>query len=204
MHFPWNTLVDQADLLRRELDNRFLDRGGLSVASSPYLRQELHHHQHQHTHLHQHQHQQSVQQSPPNPPNCPRKRYNELNQFINYHLRGCTGDGANVSTASIQRYPENGNGRLAVLSNDCLRCAAVSRIPGQLAASAWSGRNAFCAAQSCNIIRTKGTWVYPKTNQIARIYKCHASAHRTRNRTKMHMLLIAATKKCISKNKPMS
>ncbi|SPP86454.1 serine-rich adhesin for platelets isoform X1 [Drosophila guanche] len=50
---------DQADLLRRELDSRFLDRSGLSVPPTPpsstYLRQELHHHQHQHTHLHQHQ-----------------------------------------------------------------------------------------------------------------------------------------------------
>ncbi|KAH8238367.1 hypothetical protein KR032_005188, partial [Drosophila birchii] len=66
---------DQADLLRRELDSRFLDRSGLSVAaptppSSTYLRPPdlqqpqqqpppppppHHHHQHQHTHLHQHQ-----------------------------------------------------------------------------------------------------------------------------------------------------
>lgn len=48
---------DQADLLRRELDSRFLDRSGLTQpspsSSSTYLRQELHH-QHQHTHLHQH------------------------------------------------------------------------------------------------------------------------------------------------------
>ncbi|XP_055297379.1 autism susceptibility gene 2 protein homolog isoform X11 [Sitodiplosis mosellana] len=58
--------ADQADHLRRELDNRFLDRAGLSVVpSSPYLRQELHHHQHQHTHLHQHQHQQPNQLFPP-------------------------------------------------------------------------------------------------------------------------------------------
>lgn len=49
-------IADQADLLRRELDNRFLDRAGLTgVPTPPYLRQELHHHQHQHTHLHQHQ-----------------------------------------------------------------------------------------------------------------------------------------------------
>lgn len=48
---------EQADLLRRELDNRFLDRSGLTAVSTgpSYLRQELHHHQHQHTHLHQHQ-----------------------------------------------------------------------------------------------------------------------------------------------------
>ncbi|CAB0004569.1 unnamed protein product [Nesidiocoris tenuis] len=42
--------VDQGDLLRRELDSRFLatqDRG-------PYIRTEMHHHQHQHTHVHQH------------------------------------------------------------------------------------------------------------------------------------------------------
>lgn len=55
-------LPDQTDLLRRELDSRFLDRAGLSSSSSsnpPYLRQELHHHQHQHTHLHQH-HQQII------------------------------------------------------------------------------------------------------------------------------------------------
>lgn len=49
-------------MLRRELDNRFLDRSGLStVPAPPYLRQELHHHQHQHTHLHQHQHQHQHQ-----------------------------------------------------------------------------------------------------------------------------------------------
>ncbi|KAK9503465.1 hypothetical protein O3M35_010014 [Rhynocoris fuscipes] len=41
---------NQGDLLRRELDSRFLasqDRG-------PYIRTEMHHHQHQHTHVHQH------------------------------------------------------------------------------------------------------------------------------------------------------
>lgn len=44
------------DVLRRELDNRFLDRAAMTgVPSTPFLRQELHHHQHQHTHLHQHQ-----------------------------------------------------------------------------------------------------------------------------------------------------
>lgn len=62
LHFPLRLsfhiiAADQADLLRRELDNRFLDRAGLTGVPppSPYLRQELHHHQHQHTHLHQHQ-----------------------------------------------------------------------------------------------------------------------------------------------------
>ncbi|XP_052562443.1 proline-rich protein 36 isoform X6 [Culex pipiens pallens] len=60
---------DQADMLRRELDNRFLDRSGLSsVPTSPYLRQELHHHQHQHTHLHQHQHQHQHQPILPTAP----------------------------------------------------------------------------------------------------------------------------------------
>lgn len=60
--------ADQADLLRRELDNRFLDRsgmgGGVPPPPSPYLRQELHHHQHQHTHLHQHQ---QILSGPPAP-----------------------------------------------------------------------------------------------------------------------------------------
>lgn len=62
-----DTAADQADLLRRELDNRFLDRAGLAGAlpPSPYLRQELHHHQHQHTHLHQHQ--QLLPGAPPAP-----------------------------------------------------------------------------------------------------------------------------------------
>lgn len=56
-------------MLRRELDNRFLDRSGLSsVPTSPYLRQELHHHQHQHTHLHQHQHQHQHQPILPTAP----------------------------------------------------------------------------------------------------------------------------------------
>lgn len=48
--------LDQADLLRRELDSRFLasqDRS-LNVGPPPYLRTEMHHHQHQHTHVHQH------------------------------------------------------------------------------------------------------------------------------------------------------
>uniref|UniRef100_A0AAR5QAP4 Uncharacterized protein n=1 Tax=Dendroctonus ponderosae TaxID=77166 RepID=A0AAR5QAP4_DENPD len=47
---------DQTDMLRRELDNRFLasqDRG-LGVAPPPYLRTEMHQHQHHHTHVHQH------------------------------------------------------------------------------------------------------------------------------------------------------
>lgn len=54
-------VAGQADLLRRELDNRFLasqDRNvGVGVGNlgpSPYLRTEMHHHQHQHTHVHQH------------------------------------------------------------------------------------------------------------------------------------------------------
>jgi hypothetical protein len=49
-------VTDQADLLRRELDSRFLashDRT-LNVGPPPYLRTEMHHHQHQHTHVHQH------------------------------------------------------------------------------------------------------------------------------------------------------
>ncbi|EDV46940.1 mucin-19 [Drosophila erecta] len=47
---------DQADLLRRELDSRFLDRSGLAVTPTPpsstYLRSDLQHQQH--AHLHQH------------------------------------------------------------------------------------------------------------------------------------------------------
>ncbi|KAI4455897.1 fibrosin family member [Holotrichia oblita] len=48
--------TNQADMLRRELDNRFLatqDRS-LNVAPPPYLRTEMHQHQHHHTHVHQH------------------------------------------------------------------------------------------------------------------------------------------------------
>ncbi|KAJ8928047.1 hypothetical protein NQ314_019417 [Rhamnusium bicolor] len=48
--------TNQADMLRRELDNRFLasqDRS-LGVAPPPYLRTEMHQHQHHHTHVHQH------------------------------------------------------------------------------------------------------------------------------------------------------
>ncbi|KAJ8923431.1 hypothetical protein NQ315_001990, partial [Exocentrus adspersus] len=48
--------ANQADMLRRELDNRFLatqDRT-LGVAPPPYLRTEMHQHQHHHTHVHQH------------------------------------------------------------------------------------------------------------------------------------------------------
>ncbi|KAG5894293.1 hypothetical protein JTB14_007437 [Gonioctena quinquepunctata] len=48
--------TNQADMLRRELDNRFLasqDRT-LGVAPPPYLRTEMHQHQHHHTHVHQH------------------------------------------------------------------------------------------------------------------------------------------------------
>ncbi|KAL1132489.1 hypothetical protein AAG570_010444 [Ranatra chinensis] len=41
---------NQGDLLRRELDTRFL----VSQDRGPYLRTEMHHHQHQHTHVHQH------------------------------------------------------------------------------------------------------------------------------------------------------
>ncbi|XP_072394312.1 uncharacterized protein [Diabrotica undecimpunctata] len=48
--------TNQADMLRRELDSRFLasqDRS-LGVAPPPYLRTEMHQHQHHHTHVHQH------------------------------------------------------------------------------------------------------------------------------------------------------
>ncbi|XP_031629272.1 autism susceptibility gene 2 protein homolog isoform X3 [Contarinia nasturtii] len=77
--------ADQADHLRRELDNRFLDRAGLTVVpSSPYLRQELHHHQHQHTHLHQHQHQQ-----PPNPSLFPPPLFKDMPKFDSpFHRTG--------------------------------------------------------------------------------------------------------------------
>ncbi|KAF5269639.1 hypothetical protein FQR65_LT05978 [Abscondita terminalis] len=47
---------NQADMLRRELDNRFLasqDRT-LNIGPPPYLRAEMHQHQHHHTHVHQH------------------------------------------------------------------------------------------------------------------------------------------------------
>lgn len=50
------SFLDQADMLRRELDSRFLasqDRT-LPVAPPPYLRTEMHQHQHHHTHVHQH------------------------------------------------------------------------------------------------------------------------------------------------------
>ncbi|XP_067211116.1 autism susceptibility gene 2 protein isoform X4 [Linepithema humile] len=52
-------VTGQADLLRRELDSRFLasqDRSvGVGNLGPPaYLRTEMHHHQHQHTHVHQH------------------------------------------------------------------------------------------------------------------------------------------------------
>ncbi|GBP39288.1 Autism susceptibility gene 2 protein [Eumeta japonica] len=45
-----------ADLLRRELDNRFLAAAGAvgSAAGTFNVRTEMHHHQHQHTHVHQH------------------------------------------------------------------------------------------------------------------------------------------------------
>ena len=59
-------LSDSAEMVRQELDARFLAANSTtgptsttttSVATStPYMRQETHHHQHQHTHLHQHQH----------------------------------------------------------------------------------------------------------------------------------------------------
>ena len=54
-------------MLRRELDNRFLDRSGaaaLTPSASPFLRQELHHHQHQHQHQHTHLHQQIIPPAP--------------------------------------------------------------------------------------------------------------------------------------------
>ncbi|XP_063990304.1 autism susceptibility gene 2 protein-like isoform X3 [Diachasmimorpha longicaudata] len=53
-------VTGQTDLLRRELDNRFLassqDRNVAvsNLGPPPYLRTEMHHHQHQHTHVHQH------------------------------------------------------------------------------------------------------------------------------------------------------
>ena len=64
--------ASRSDLLRRELDTRFLasqDRGGVigglssapnavppasSLLPQPFLHTEMHHHQHQHTHIHQH------------------------------------------------------------------------------------------------------------------------------------------------------
>lgn len=76
---PISPAADQADLLRRELDNRFLDRAGLTgaVPPSPYLRQELHHHQHQHTHLHQHQ--QLLTPAPPAPaPHFPPPLFKDI------------------------------------------------------------------------------------------------------------------------------
>lgn len=54
-------VTGQTDLLRRELDNRFLASQDRNVPAAvtnlgppPYLRTEMHHHQHQHTHVHQH------------------------------------------------------------------------------------------------------------------------------------------------------
>lgn len=68
--FPAESLLpNQADLLRRELDSRFLasqDRS-LNVGPPPYLRTEMHHHQHQHTHVHQHSASQALLGAPPTP-----------------------------------------------------------------------------------------------------------------------------------------
>uniref|UniRef100_A0A1B6C7C7 Uncharacterized protein n=1 Tax=Clastoptera arizonana TaxID=38151 RepID=A0A1B6C7C7_9HEMI len=55
---------NQADLLRRELDTRFLASQDRSLVPPPYLRTEMHHHQHQHTHVHQH----AAPMLPPPPP----------------------------------------------------------------------------------------------------------------------------------------
>ncbi|KAK5637809.1 hypothetical protein RI129_000010, partial [Pyrocoelia pectoralis] len=59
---------NQADMLRRELDNRFLasqDRT-LNIGPPPYLRAEMHQHQHHHTHVHQH----TTSILPPPPPSA--------------------------------------------------------------------------------------------------------------------------------------
>lgn len=56
-----NHVAGQADMLRRDLENRFLapqnrnigvDVGNLGPPL--YIRTEMHHHQHEHTHVHQH------------------------------------------------------------------------------------------------------------------------------------------------------
>lgn len=57
-------LLDQADLLRRELDTRFLASQERAALAAPFLRTEMHHHQHQHTHVHQH----TTPLLPPPPP----------------------------------------------------------------------------------------------------------------------------------------
>ncbi|XP_028171274.1 proline-rich protein 36-like isoform X3 [Ostrinia furnacalis] len=56
-----------ADLLRRELDNRFLAAAGAAGG----VRTELHHHQHQHTHVHQHPPHAPHQPHQPHPPHAP-------------------------------------------------------------------------------------------------------------------------------------
>ncbi|KAK5637727.1 hypothetical protein RI129_000095, partial [Pyrocoelia pectoralis] len=65
---PPVTSANQADMLRRELDNRFLasqDRT-LNIGPPPYLRAEMHQHQHHHTHVHQH----TTSILPPPPPSA--------------------------------------------------------------------------------------------------------------------------------------
>nr|XP_027233010.1 autism susceptibility gene 2 protein homolog [Penaeus vannamei] len=69
--------LGQADLLRRELDSRFLAQQERSLGLGPglgsltappaFLRTEMHHHQHQHTHVHQHL-LQHMGPPPPLPP----------------------------------------------------------------------------------------------------------------------------------------
>ncbi|XP_066153560.1 autism susceptibility gene 2 protein homolog isoform X4 [Euwallacea fornicatus] len=49
-----HSFPDQADMLRRELDSRFLASQDRALAPPPYLRTEMHQHQHHHTHVHQH------------------------------------------------------------------------------------------------------------------------------------------------------
>ncbi|XP_063820753.1 fibrosin-1-like protein isoform X2 [Pseudophryne corroboree] len=101
LSLPTNTLVipshpagagySDHELLRQELNNRFLvqtsDRSGAPLGSVPLLRAEFHQHQHTHQHMHQHTFTPFTSSLPPTqlmPPNAPPMVRNPARNFDKY------------------------------------------------------------------------------------------------------------------------
>lgn len=161
-------LSDQADMLRRELDSRFLasqDRS-LPVAPPPYMRTEMHQHQHHHTHVHQH----TTSLLPP-PPASTLFPSPLVRVFSEVHRSQVV-----IVLCSVQRYSQVGRRGVAVLPAESGNVCVSGVHTGSAASGADGGSDALRPAESPPVIPAKGTSCFGKPHDMYAIRLIRASA----------------------------